>query len=163
LNILEFSLLVWLGAFAAGFLGALTGLGGGVVVVPLLTSMFGIDIRYAIGAFLVSVIATSLAAASTYIKQGFTLYLIRHGGETVDYRVFRGEPAIYCSPIGIVQAVLEGRRGMIQLGLLVLIAVPILRVLLSFVTFLHWKDFTYVGITGLVLTGLIDSFAGAYF
>lgn len=72
MNILEFSLLVWVGSFAAGFLGALTGLGGGVVVVPLLTSVFGIDIRYAIGASLVSVIATSLAAASTYIKQGFT-------------------------------------------------------------------------------------------
>jgi uncharacterized protein len=70
LNILEFSLLVWFGSFVAGFLGALTGLGGGVVLVPLLTSVFGIDIRYAIGASLVSVIATSSGAASTYIKQG---------------------------------------------------------------------------------------------
>ena len=102
--------------------------------------------------------------ASAIVLFGGILYLIRHGGETVDYRVFRGEPAVYRSPIGIVQAVLEGRRrGMIQLGLLVLIAVPILRVLLSFVTFLRWKDFTYVGITGLVLAGLIYSFAGAYF
>lgn len=72
MNILEFSLLVWLGSFTAGFLGALTGLGGGVVLVPLLTSVFGVDIRYAIGASLVSVIATSSAAASTYIKQGLT-------------------------------------------------------------------------------------------
>jgi hypothetical protein len=72
LNILEFSLLVWFGSFVAGFLGALTGLGGGVVLVPLLTSVFGVDIRYAIGASLVSVIATSSAAASTYIKQGLT-------------------------------------------------------------------------------------------
>lgn len=72
MNILEFSLLVWLGSFVAGFLGALTGLGGGVVLVPLLTSVFEIDIRYAIGASLVSVIATSSGAASTYIKQGFT-------------------------------------------------------------------------------------------
>ncbi|NMG18614.1 sulfite exporter TauE/SafE family protein, partial [Brasilonema bromeliae] len=51
---------------------ALTGLGGGVVIVPLLTSIFGVDIRYAIGASLVSVIATSLGAASTYIKKGYT-------------------------------------------------------------------------------------------
>jgi uncharacterized membrane protein YfcA len=72
LNILEFTLLVWIGSFAAGFLGALTGLGGGVVIVPLLTSVFGVDIRYAIGASLVSVIATSSGAASTYIKKGFT-------------------------------------------------------------------------------------------
>jgi uncharacterized protein len=71
-NILEFSLLVWLGSFAAGLIGALTGLGGGVVIVPLLTSIFAVDIRYAVGASLVSVIATSLGAASTYIKQGYT-------------------------------------------------------------------------------------------
>ncbi|GET36165.1 sulfite exporter TauE/SafE family protein [Microseira wollei] len=72
MNILEFTLLVWIGSFAAGFLGSLTGLGGGVVIVPLLTSVFGVDIRYAIGASLVSVIATSSGAASTYIKKGFT-------------------------------------------------------------------------------------------
>ncbi|TBR56815.1 anion permease [Westiellopsis prolifica IICB1] len=72
MNILEFSLLICIGSFIAGFLGALTGLGGGVVIVPLLTSVFGIDIRYAIGASLVSVIATSCAAASTYIKKGYT-------------------------------------------------------------------------------------------
>jgi uncharacterized protein len=72
LTILEFSLLVWIGSFTAGFLGALTGLGGGVVIVPLLASVFGVDIRYAVGASLVSVIATSLGAASTYIKKGYT-------------------------------------------------------------------------------------------
>ncbi|MBD1909890.1 MULTISPECIES: sulfite exporter TauE/SafE family protein [unclassified Leptolyngbya] len=72
MNVLEFSLLVWVGSFLAGFLGALTGLGGGVVIVPLLTSVFGVDIRYAIGASLVSVIATSCGAAATYIRQGYT-------------------------------------------------------------------------------------------
>jgi hypothetical protein len=72
LNILEFTLLVWICSFVAGFLGAITGLGGGVVIVPLLTSVFGVDIRYAIGASLVSVIATSCAAASPYLSRGFT-------------------------------------------------------------------------------------------
>lgn len=72
MNILEFSLLVWIGSFTAGFVGALTGLGGGVIIVPLLTSVFGVDIRYAVGASLVSVIATSCGAASTYLKQGYT-------------------------------------------------------------------------------------------
>ncbi len=72
MNVLEFSLLVWIGSFTAGFIGALTGLGGGVVIVPLLTSIFDVDIRYAVGASLVSVIATSLGAASTYIQKGFT-------------------------------------------------------------------------------------------
>ncbi len=72
MNILEFSLLIWIGSFTAGLLGALTGLGGGVVIVPLLTSVFGVDIRYAAGASLVSVIATSSGAASAYIKEGYT-------------------------------------------------------------------------------------------
>lgn len=72
MNIWEFTSLVWIGSFTAGFVGALTGLGGGVVIVPLLTSVFGVDIRYAVGASLVSVIATSSGAASAYIKQGFT-------------------------------------------------------------------------------------------
>lgn len=71
MSILVFSLLVWLGSFSAGLIGSLTGLGGGVIIVPLLTSVFGVDIRYAVGASLVSVIATSLGSASTYIKQGF--------------------------------------------------------------------------------------------
>jgi uncharacterized membrane protein YfcA len=69
---LEFSLLVCAGSFVAGFLGALTGLGGGVVLVPMLTLLLGVDIRYAIGASLVSVIATSSGAAATYVKEGFS-------------------------------------------------------------------------------------------
>ncbi len=71
-TVLEFSALVAAGSLAAGFLGALTGLGGGVVIVPLLTLAFGIDIRYAIGASLVSVIATSSGAAAAYVKEGFS-------------------------------------------------------------------------------------------
>jgi uncharacterized membrane protein YfcA len=71
-NVLEFTLVVGLGAVAAGFLGALTGLGGGVVIVPLLTIVLGVDIRYAIGASLVSVIATSSGAAAAYVKEGYS-------------------------------------------------------------------------------------------
>ena len=56
----------------AGLLGALTGLGGGVVIVPVLTILFKIDIRYAIGASLVSVIATSGGAAAAYVREGFS-------------------------------------------------------------------------------------------
>ena len=54
----EFSGLIFLSSLAAGLLGSLTGLGGGVVIVPVLTLLFHVDIRYAIGASLVSVIAT---------------------------------------------------------------------------------------------------------
>lgn len=64
-------LLVAGGSFFAGLLGALTGLGGGVLLVPLLTLGFGVDIRYAIGASLVSVIATSSGAAAAYVREGF--------------------------------------------------------------------------------------------
>jgi hypothetical protein len=71
MNTGELTLLVWVGSLLAGFLGALTGLGGGVVVVPMLTLLFGVDIRYAIGASLVSVIATSSGAAAAYVKEGY--------------------------------------------------------------------------------------------
>jgi uncharacterized membrane protein YfcA len=70
--ILPFTMLVWLGGIAAGLLGALTGLGGGVVIVPLLTLAFGVDIRYALGASLISVIATSSGAASAYVREGYS-------------------------------------------------------------------------------------------
>jgi uncharacterized membrane protein YfcA len=72
MNVTAFTLLVWLGSVLAGFLGALTGLGGGVVIVPMLVLLFGVDIRYAIGASLVSVIATSSGAAAAYVKEGFS-------------------------------------------------------------------------------------------
>ena len=65
-----FSLLTLAGSVIAGLLGALTGLGGGVVLVPLLTLIFHVDIRYAIGASLISVIATSSGAAAAYVREG---------------------------------------------------------------------------------------------
>ena len=67
-----FALLVAFGSFAAGLLGALTGLGGEIVVVPMLTLLFGVNLRYAIGASLVSVIATSSGAAAAYVREGYT-------------------------------------------------------------------------------------------
>jgi uncharacterized membrane protein YfcA len=72
LNTLEFTAVVALGSLIAGFLGSLTGLGGGIVIVPLLTLIFGVDIRYAIGASLVSAIATSSGAAAAYVKEGYS-------------------------------------------------------------------------------------------
>jgi uncharacterized membrane protein YfcA len=69
---LEFTAVVWGLSALAGFLGSLTGLGGGVVVVPALTLVLGVDIKYAIGASLVSVIATSSGAAAAYVREGFS-------------------------------------------------------------------------------------------
>jgi uncharacterized membrane protein YfcA len=72
MTVFEFTILVFIGSAVAGLLGALTGLGGGVVLVPLLTLFFKVDIRYAIGASLVSVIATSSGAAAAYVKEGIS-------------------------------------------------------------------------------------------
>lgn len=70
--IFEFTIILLVGAYLAGLLGSLTGLGGGVVIIPLLTLFLGVDIRYAIGAALVASIATSSGSASAYVKEGIT-------------------------------------------------------------------------------------------
>lgn len=72
MTVLVFTGIIFVGALVAGLLGSLTGLGGGVVIIPLLTLVFKVDIHYAIGASLVSVIATSSGAAAAYVKEGIT-------------------------------------------------------------------------------------------
>jgi len=72
MNLLAFSGLLFGTSVLAGFLGSLTGLGGGVVLVPALALLFKVDIRYAIGASLVSVIATSSGAAVAYVRDGLS-------------------------------------------------------------------------------------------
>jgi hypothetical protein len=72
MSILFFSIVAGIGAVVAGVLGALSGLGGGIIIIPFLTLVLGVDIRYAIGASLVSVIATSSAAAVAYIRDGYS-------------------------------------------------------------------------------------------
>lgn len=72
MDILPFDLAVAMASFFAGLLGALIGLGGGIIITPLLVLLFGIDIRYAMGAALVSVIATSSGAAAAFLKDGLS-------------------------------------------------------------------------------------------
>lgn len=72
MSVLLFTTLVFATSLFAGLLGALTGLGGGVVIVPALVLLFKVDLRYAIGASLVSVIATSSGAAAAYVKEGLS-------------------------------------------------------------------------------------------
>lgn len=72
MTILTFTLTLLGTSLLAGLLGALTGLGGGVVVVPVLALLFHVDLRYAIGASLVSVIATSSGAAAAYVRDGLS-------------------------------------------------------------------------------------------
>lgn len=72
MTLLTFTLILLAAAYCADLLGSLTGLGGGVVVIPVLTLGFGIDFHYAVGAALVSSIATSSGSGSAYVKEGIT-------------------------------------------------------------------------------------------
>lgn len=67
---LTFTLLAFFSSYIAGVFGSLVGVGGGIIVVPVLTLLLGVDIRYAIGASIVSVIATSSGAAASYVRKG---------------------------------------------------------------------------------------------
>ncbi len=108
------------------------------------------------------VIGTLLRAgvllAATVVVLGGALYLVRHGGATPEVAVFEGEPADLTSPHGILRDALALRaRGIIQLGLLLLIATPVARVALSVVVFALEKDRGYVGVTLIVLALLLYS------
>jgi uncharacterized membrane protein YfcA len=72
MNTLEFSSLLLIVSYGAGLLGSLTGLGGGVVLIPALVLLFHVDIHYAMGASLLSVIATSSGAAAAFVREGYT-------------------------------------------------------------------------------------------
>ncbi|WP_243029198.1 sulfite exporter TauE/SafE family protein [Thermus albus] len=72
MNLATFCLEVFLGSVLAGLVGALTGLGGGVILVPLLVLAFKVDLHHALGASLISVIATSSGAAAAYVREGYT-------------------------------------------------------------------------------------------
>ncbi|MDZ8227478.1 MULTISPECIES: DUF1634 domain-containing protein [unclassified Nostoc] len=109
--------------------------------------------------------------ASAVVLLGGILYLIHHGAEPAGYHFFQGEPSEFRSPTGVVKAVLSSSdaygglrlRAIIQLGLLLLIATPIVRVFISLLTFLFQREFIYVIVTLLVMTSLIYSLIGAYY
>jgi uncharacterized protein len=72
MTVFLFTLIILCTGVIAGLIGSLSGLGGGVIIIPVLTLLFQVDIRYAIGATLVSVIATSSGAGASYVKDGYT-------------------------------------------------------------------------------------------
>ncbi len=72
MSVLVFTLYVLIGSIFASAVGALTGLGGGVVLVPMLVLLFHVNIHYAVGASLISVIATSSGASAAYVREGYT-------------------------------------------------------------------------------------------
>ena len=102
-----------------------------------------------------------VVAAAAVVLAGGILYLIRHGSEPADGRVFRGEPAAFTSPVGIVREALAlGAHGLIQFGLLLLIATPVARVVFSAFAFARQRDWAYVAFTLLVLAILLYGLMG---
>jgi uncharacterized membrane protein len=99
--------------------------------------------------------------AAIVVIGGGIFYLIRYGANSPDYGVFRGEPADLRSLLGIlVDAVDLRSRGLIQLGLLLLVATPIARVAFSVFAFAQQRDITYLVLTLIVFALLIYGFAG---
>ncbi|HLM81490.1 MAG TPA: DUF1634 domain-containing protein [Terriglobales bacterium] len=96
------------------------------------------------------------------VLSGACVYLSRHAHEPADYRIFRGEPSEFRTIAGVIHSVLNGRgRGLIQLGLLLLIATPIARVAFSIVGFAIERDRMYVAFTLIVLAILLYSLLGS--
>ncbi len=101
--------------------------------------------------------------AATVVLAGGLVFVVRHGTEPPSYHVFRGEPSDLRSVGGIVRQVFDVRgRGLIQFGLLLLIATPIARVVLSAVIFAAERDKRYVAFTAIVLCVLLYGLVSPY-
>lgn len=99
--------------------------------------------------------------SAVFVLAGGLVYLTRHQTPVIDYRVFQGEPEELRTVSGIFHQALELHgRGLIQFGLLILIATPIARVAFSVVAFLYQRDWTYVVVTLIVLGLLVYSLFG---
>jgi len=110
-----------------------------------------------------SLLRVGLMIATAVVVAGAALYLFRHGSEPPNYRAFRGEPADLRSIGGIVRDSLQERgRGLIQLGLVLLLATPVARVAFSVIAFALQRDWFYVTVTLIVLAVLLYSIVGGY-
>jgi uncharacterized membrane protein len=110
--------------------------------------------------FLGNLLRGGVILSAGIVVVGGILYLVRHGMESPNYQLFRGEPAEFRVLPKILEMglTLQRRRSFIQLGLIVLIATPILRVAFSGYIFARQGDRTYVVITFIVFATLIYSF-----
>ncbi|HEX4786624.1 MAG TPA: DUF1634 domain-containing protein [Candidatus Sulfotelmatobacter sp.] len=110
---------------------------------------------------LANLLRAGVLLSALVVLAGAVIYLIRHGAAPVEFRVFRGEPADLRSLHGIIRSAshLHG-RGIIQLGLLLLIATPVARVLLSIFGFAKERDGAYVVFTLIVFSVLLYSLLG---
>jgi uncharacterized membrane protein len=111
-------------------------------------------------AVLAHVLRGGVLLSATIVACGGALFLARHGMQRPEYHVFRSEPRTLRAIWGIVaEAMTLGGRGLVQLGLLLLIATPIARVAFSVIGFARQRDWLYVGVTLTVLTLLTYSLA----
>jgi len=109
-----------------------------------------------------NILRFGVIAAAAVVAIGGILYLARHGGESVSLGLFRGEPEDFRTLAGIIRSALSLRgRGIIQLGLLVLIATPVARVAFAVVGFALERDRLYVVVALLVLASLLFGLIGA--
>ena len=107
------------------------------------------------------VLQIGVMLSAAIVLGGAAIYLTKRINLAPDYRVFKGEPADLRSVSGIFADVSDwSGRGFIQLGLLVLIATPIARVVFSVIGFARQRDWLYVGITAVVLALLTFSITG---
>jgi uncharacterized membrane protein len=108
-----------------------------------------------------TVLRWGVTAAAAVVAVGAVVFLVRHGSEHPQYQVFRGEPSDLKTVAGIVRDAFAGRgRGLIQLGLLLLVATPVTRVVLSVAVFALQGDRRYVLITLIVLVVLLSGLFG---
>jgi uncharacterized membrane protein len=110
-----------------------------------------------------TLLQVGVALSGALVVAGGVIYLIRHGSEPPRYGTFAGEPSDLRTLSGIVAYAFSMRgRGIIQLGLLFLIATPVARVAFSAVAFALERDWLYVAVTSLVLAVLLFSLAGGH-
>ncbi|MGO9372213.1 MAG: DUF1634 domain-containing protein [Syntrophobacteraceae bacterium] len=108
-----------------------------------------------------NILRVGVVVSSLTIVIGGILYLSRHGTESPNYHIFRGEPSELRSILGILKDALSfSGRGTIQFGLLLLIATPVMRVMFTVISFTILRDRVYVGVTLIVLAVLLFSLAG---
>ena len=117
---------------------------------------------YSIELILGYVLRSGVILSAAIVLTGATIFIVRHGHAPANYRIFRGEPSDYRTIPGVIRNAIRGRgRGLMQLGLLVLIATPIARVVFSVAGFVLERDRLYVAFTLIVLTVLLYSLLGS--
>lgn len=110
-----------------------------------------------------SLLRTGLVAATLVVVAGGAIYLHRHGAQVPDYRIFHGEPAALRGVAGILHASEQGSgSAIVQLGILLLLATPVVRVAFSVIAFAKQRDGLYVAITLVVLATLLYSIVGSH-